>query len=104
MKKLVVILLAFTVLAVGIWGCRGKPQLNTDKVDFAFAASETAERKPLDEAIKAFQERKPQDALVGLQKLMEDKVVSDEQKEAVKDLIDQINTYLGKPVTAAKPK
>ena len=104
MKKLIVVLVAFAVVSLAVWGCRGKPQLNTDKVDFAFAASDAAERKPLDDAIKAFQDRKPQDALAGLQKIMDDKKVADEQKEAVKDLMDQINTYLGKPPTTAKPK
>lgn len=96
MKKIIITLTTLVAVAlVGLTGCSKKPQLKTDEVDFAFAAAEDAQRSALEKAIMAFQESDPAGALAGLEKLLGDSALTDEQKDAVKGLIAQVKTALG---------
>jgi hypothetical protein len=102
MKKLILTLTTLVAVAlVGLTGCSKKPQLQTDAADFAFAAAEDAQRSALEKAIMAFQESDPAGALAGLEKLLGDAALTDEQKDAVKGLITQVKTALGQAGGAA---
>lgn len=106
MKKVIIILVALAVvvgIGMSVWYFRPTPKLNTEQVEAAFLSAEESQSTALEKALLAFQQRNPDAALAGLTKLLEDKNLSDDQKGAVKDLINQVNKYLGKPVDATKP-
>lgn len=101
MKKVIIILAALAAvagIAVGVWYFRVPPKLNTEQVETVFLLSaDEAQITALETSIMAFQSRDPEAALAGFTKLLEDENLADEQKAIVKDLIDQVNKYLGKP-------
>jgi predicted negative regulator of RcsB-dependent stress response len=107
MKKIIVILVALGVavgVSVSVWYFREAPKLNTEQVESVFLLSaEEAQINAIEKAIMAFQQRDPQTALAGFTTLLADKNLTDEQKAVVKDLMNQVNKYLGKPVDESKP-
>ncbi len=75
-------------------GCAKKSEVDTTKMEQSFASAEPASKSESDKAVASIKAGDYQGAIASLQKLASQAKLTDEQKNAVKDVIDQVQAKL----------
>ena len=75
-------------------GCAKKSDVNTAKMEQSFASADPATKSESDKAVSAIKAGDYQGAVASLQTLASQAKLTDEQKNAVKDVVDQVQAKL----------
>jgi outer membrane protein assembly factor BamD (BamD/ComL family) len=93
-----------TIIAVALFafsGCSKKSEVDTAPIEKSFASAEPATKSSADQAISAIKSGNYAGALAELQKLGAQVKLTPEQKQAVQDVIAQVQKQLSETVSQA---
>ena len=80
--------------ALAITGCSKSSSVNTAPIEKNFASADAATKSAADSVVASVKNADYAGALAGLQKLAADAKLTDAQKKAVSDVIDQVKSAL----------
>ena len=79
------------ILALALFvGCAKKGEVDTAKLEASFSTAEPSTKSELDKAVAAVKQQDWPGATASLQKLAADAKLTDAQKQAVKDTMEQV--------------
>lgn len=94
MSRYALVLISGMVL-LGLWGCKPEGGLDTAKVQSAFQTAEADDKAEVDKAISSIKSGDYTGALASLQKASANLKLTEEQKSALADLINQVKAKVG---------
>jgi hypothetical protein len=101
MKKTIYLIVAIVgVVLIGLTGC-SKNSVDTSKVQSAFQNSSAPAKGSVDQAVSSVKAGDYAGALASLQKAAADTKLTPEQKSAIQDLINQINSKISETANKA---
>lgn len=71
-------------------GCAKKEQVDTAKLEASFSTAEPSKKSEVDKAVASIKSQDWSGAMASLQRVGSDAKLTEEQKQAVKDTLDQI--------------
>ena len=92
---------ALFALALAVAGCGQKNQVDTANLEKSFADSEPDQQTELNNALKAIQSEDYAGASASLQKLAARAELTDAQKQAIQDVLAQIQKAMGEALEEA---
>jgi hypothetical protein len=92
MKTLVGILCAMTLCVIA--GCAKKQEVNTVKLEASFSTAEPSKKSEVDKIVASVKSQDWAGATASLQRLASDAKLTEEQKAAVKDTLEQVGKVI----------
>lgn len=82
------------VVLCAMAGCAKKEEVNTAKLEASFSTSEPANKSEVDKVVAAVKNQDWAGATASLQKLAADAKLTEAQKQAVKDTLEQVGKVI----------
>ena len=101
MKSVMLILITLTAAALALTGCGKKSSVDTAPLERSFASAEPATKTSVDQAVSDIKASDYSAAMARLQKLPAQSKMTPEQRQAVQDVLAQVQKQLSDAATKA---
>lgn len=100
-------IIAVVVLAAALFtmmGCGGKAKVDTGKLESAFSSAEATVKSEIDKAVQAIKAEDLAGALTQLQKTYARAKLTEQQKQAIKEMVENLQKMIAEGATKSVEK